>query len=171
MASGIIFAMTDYVLHMWTLAMQGDRQGVWFWASFYVFLICSYSVFTQWRIRRWPSAMGQLKHLGLDKFGTAIILADQDYRADALYTYQIAGKTYQGKRISPWIIIGSHNAQFVLKKQLSKVETLPDGKVRIYYNPANPAKSWLILPSKFGTVFTFLISVLPAFSYWLEYYG
>ncbi|WP_339723022.1 DUF3592 domain-containing protein [uncultured Paraglaciecola sp.] len=163
--------MFDHVLQMWELALQGDRQGIWFWAAVYVFLIGGYSVLFQLRIRRWPSTKGHLKHLGLDKFGAAIILSDQDYRSDALYSYQIAGKTYQGKRISPWVIIASHNAQFVLKKQLSKVQTFPDGRVKIYYNPANPGKSWLILPSQFGVFATILISILPAFSYWLEFYG
>ena len=161
----------DYFLHMWDLALQGDRQGIWFWAAVYVFLLCGYSVFFQLLIRTWPSVKGQLKHIGIDKFAAAIILSEQDYQADALYNYQIKDKTYQGKRISPWVIVAKHNAQFVLKKQLSKVETSPDGKVSIFYKPSNPAKSWLILPSKFGIVMTLLISVLPAFSYWLEFYG
>ncbi|GAC20782.1 hypothetical protein [Paraglaciecola arctica] len=161
----------DYILQTWELAVQGEKQGIWFWAAVYVFLVCNYSALFQLLIRRWPSTKGELLHIGLDKFGAAIILADQDYRAAALYSYQIEGKTYQGKRISPWVIVASHNAQFVLKKQLSKVETFPNGKVSIFYKPSNPAKSWLILPSKFGISITLLISVLPAFSYWVEYYG
>jgi hypothetical protein len=60
-----------------------------------------------------------LNHIGLDKFGAAIILADQDYRADALYTYQLEGKTYQGKRISPWVIVASHNAQRISSKNIT----------------------------------------------------
>lgn len=163
--------MFDYIQNMWDLALQGDRQGIWFWVAVYACLICGYSVLFQLLIRTWPSVKGQLNHLDVDKFGAAIILSDQDFRADALYTYQIEGKTFQGKRISPWVIVASHNAQFVLKKQLSKVETFPDGKVRIFYKPSNPTKSWLILPSKFGIVMTVLISVLPALSYWLEFYG
>ena len=126
--------MSDYVVQMWDLALQGNRQGVWFWLAVYAFLICGYSV-------------------------------------DALYSYQVDGKTYQGKRISPWIIVASHNVQFVLKHQLAKVETFAGNKVKIFYKPSNPAKSWLILPSKLGVFITFLISLLPAFSYWLAFYG
>ena len=163
--------MLDYIQHMWNLALGGGRQGVWFWVAVYAFLICGYSVLFQLIIRSWPSTRGQLNHLGLDKFGSAIILSDQDYHADALYTYQIEHKIYHGKRVSPWIIIASHNVQFILKHQLSKLETYPDNKVRVFYKPSNPAKSWLILPSKFGIVITTLIGVLPAFSYWLEFYG
>jgi hypothetical protein len=163
--------MSDYILQMWDLALQGNRQGVWFCVAVYAFLICGYSVLFQLLIRTWPSVKGQLKHLGVDKFGAAFILPDQDYRADALYSYQVDGKTYQGKRISPWIIIASHNVQFVLKHQLAKVETFADNKVKIFHKPSNPAKSWLILPSKLGVFITFLISLLPAFSYWLEFYG
>ena len=163
--------MSDYVVQMWDLALQGNRQGVWFWVAVYAFLICGYSVLFQMLIRRWPSVKGQLKHLGLDKFGAAIILSDRDFRVDALYSYQVDGKTYQGKRISPWIIVASHNVQFVLKHQLAKVETFAGNKVKIFYKPSNPAKSWLILPSKLGVFITFLISLLPAFSYWLAFYG
>lgn len=161
----------DYIQHMWDLALQGDKQGIWFWVAVYAFLICGYSVVFQLLIRTWPSVKGQLVDLGLDKFGGAMILSDQDYIAGALYTYQIEGKSYQGKRVSPWIIVASHNAQFVLKKQLSKVETYPDNRVKVFYKPSNPAKSWLILPSKLGIVITILISLLPAYSYWLEFYG
>jgi hypothetical protein len=156
---------------MWDLALQGDKQGIWFWAAVYAFLICGYSVLFQLLIRSWPNTRGELKSLGLNKFGAAIVLSDQDYLADALYTYQIEGKTYQGKRISPWIIVASHNAQFILKHQLTKVETFPDNKVKVFYKPSNPAKSWLILPSKSGVFMTVLISLLPALSYWLEFYG
>jgi hypothetical protein len=163
--------MFDYIQYMWDLALLGDSQGIWFWAAVYTFLICGYSSVFQMLIRTWPSVKGQLKHIGLDKFGSAMILSDQDYISGALYSYQIDGKTYQGKRISPWVIVASHNAQFVLKKQLSKVETFSDGKVRIFYKPSNPAKSWLILPSKLGVFMTFLISLLPPFSYWLEFYA
>jgi hypothetical protein len=163
--------MSDYVVQMWMLATEGDKQGIWFWAAVYAFFICGYSVFFQLLIRSWPSTKGQLKHLGLNKFGAAIALSDQDYRADSLYSYEIEGKSYQGKRISPWVIIASHNAKFVLKNQLSNVDTFPDGQVRIFYKPSNPTKSWLILPSKIGVVVTALLSVLPAFSYWLEFYG
>jgi hypothetical protein len=156
---------------MWDLALKGDRQGTWFWIAIYTFLICAYSVIIQIRIRNWSNTKGELKHMGVDKFGASSILSEQDYRADALYTYQVEGKTYHGKRISPWIIIASHNAQFVLKRQLSKIETFADKKIKVFYKPSNPKKSWLILPSKFGVLMTVIISLLPAFSYWLEFYS
>mgnify|MGYP000168003192 CR=1 FL=1 len=163
--------MFDYIQQMWDLALQGETQGVWFWVAVYAFLICGYSVVFQLLIRTWPSTKGQLISIGLDKFGRAMVLSDQDYKANALYTYQVKGKSYQGKRVSPWVIVASHNAQFVLKKQLRKVETYPNNQVKVFYKPSNPAKSWLILPSKLGIVITILISMLPAFGYWLEFYG
>jgi hypothetical protein len=49
-----------------------------------------------------------------------------------------------------WIIIASHNVQFILTHELSKVETYPDNKVKVFYKSSNPAKSWLILLSQFG---------------------
>ncbi|MEP1445910.1 MAG: hypothetical protein ABJK37_07355 [Paraglaciecola sp.] len=163
--------MFDYISNLWDLALQGDRQGIWFWASVYTFLVCGYSALFQSLIRTWPSTIGHLINLGVDRFGSDISVSEQDYKAYALYSYQIAGKTFQGKRISPWIIVASHNAQFLLRKQLSKVETFADNGVRVFYKPSNPAKSWLILPSKFGITMTIVISMLPALSYWLEFYG
>ena len=163
--------MFDYIQQMWDLALQGETQGVWFWVAVYAFLICGYSVVFQLLCRTWPSTKGQLISIGLDKFGRAMVLSDQDYKTNALYTYQVKGKSYQGKRVSPWVIVASHNAQFVLKKQLSKVETYPNNQVKVFYKSSNPAKSWLILPSKLGIVITIAISMLPAFGYWLEFYG
>jgi hypothetical protein len=163
--------MIKYIQSMLDLALQGDRQGVWFGGAVYTFLLCGYSILFQLISRSWPSITGQLNHSGLDEFGSAIVLSAQDYRADALYTYQVQGKTFQSERISSWIIVAGHNARFVLKHQLSKVKTYPDNKVKVYYKPSNPAKSWLLLPSKLGIFITAVITVLPAFSYWLEFYS
>jgi len=77
----------------------------------------------------------------------------------AYYIYDVEGKTYHGKRVSPWIIVASHNAKFILKDQLSKVETYTENKVIIFYKPSNSDKSWLISPSKLGVFITILISV------------
>ncbi|WP_299084709.1 DUF3592 domain-containing protein [uncultured Paraglaciecola sp.] len=163
--------MFDYIQQMWELALQGKTQGVWFWAAFYTFTLCSYSVIFQLLVRTWPSTTGQLIHSGVEKLGAAVVLSDQNYQAGVLYSYQVQGKTYQGKRISPWVIVASHNAQFVLKKQLSKIDVTSDGRLSIYYKPSNPEKSWLILPSKLGVFVTVLIGLLPAFGFWLEFYG
>ncbi|AGH46977.1 hypothetical protein [Paraglaciecola psychrophila] len=90
--------------------------------------------------RSWPSTRGQLNHLGLDKFGSAIIISAQDYHAEVLYTYQIERNIYRGKRVSPKIIIASHNIQFILRHQLSKVETYPDNEVQVFCKSSNPCQ-------------------------------
>jgi hypothetical protein len=43
--------MFEYIQTIWVLALQGERQGIWFGAAVYTFLICEYSVLFQLLIR------------------------------------------------------------------------------------------------------------------------
>ena len=78
---------------------------------------------------------------------------------DALYEYTVDGNLYKGNRVSPWVMVATHNAKVVLEKQLRKVERSRDGSVSVFYNPANPKKSLLIKPGVFGLKVTALIAV------------
>ncbi len=128
---------------MWQLAIQGETQGVWFYAALYTLAVCSYSLFFQIRTRKWPNVAGQLNSLGVVKFGgTETSLSEQDYRSKALYTYHVDGVVYEGKRVSPWVVVASHNARFVLDKQHAAIEHLPNGSVKVFYNPHNPKKAF-----------------------------
>jgi hypothetical protein len=119
--------MLDYIQHMWNLDLGDDRQGVWFWGAVNAFLICGYSILFQLIIRSCPSTRGQLNHLGLDKFGAAIICLIR-------ITTQMHSSPIKSNSTSimenVWIIIASHNVQFILKHQLSKVETCPDNSAK-----------------------------------------
>ena len=148
-------------------AAAGRRQtGGVFWISLYCFLILGYSSIRQLRCRRWPSVWGKLEKEELRKVGgTAWSLSDQDYATDALYHYEVDGQHYAGKRVSPWIVIASHNARFLLEKQMAKIHKRGDDQVRVYFNPRNPRKSFLILPGWFGLAVCLGGALLPGFFY------
>jgi hypothetical protein len=114
---------------------------------------------------------GELIEFGVEKFGaTDLVKSHQDYVSKALYTYNVAGLDYDGTKISPWIFVASHNARFVLEKQLSSVQRFPNGKVKVFYNPHNPRKSFLIIAGKTGICITVFISVLPLVMFYFKYY-
>ena len=160
-----------YFQDMWQLAIQGDTQGIWFWAAIYTIVICTYSLVFQIRIRYWPSTLGELAEIGAEKFGAKVLIkANQDYVGKALYQYDVSGVTYLGTRISPWVFVASHNARFVLEKQMASVQITPDGKVKVFYNPNNPQKSYLIIAGRVGIGITLLISVLPLIAFYFKYF-
>ena len=163
--------LVDYVSEMFDLAAAGDTQGIWFWAAVYAALVCGYSVFHQLRVRRWPSTMGRLERLGLRKFGaTEWARSEQDYVGDALYTYRVDGTLYEGSRVSPWVVVASHNARALLSWQQRGVEHGEDGGVRVYYDPARPGKSFLIVPGRVGLVVTVGAALVPAVTYLFRFH-
>jgi hypothetical protein len=164
--------LNTYFIDMWQLALQGDKQGVWFFASLYCFILCSYSVFFQVRTRFWPFTQGELQNVSVNKFGaTDWVVSNQEYVAEALYRYSVSDVIYAGSRISPWVFVASHNARAVLNKQLSFVERFPDGSVKVFYNPAKPQKSYLMVAGKAGIFITLLVGNLPLISFYSHYYG
>lgn len=155
---------------MWTLATQGQIQGIWFWAAIYTFAVCAYSAAYQVRIRNWPSTTGSLQHATVARFGiNERNLSSQNYEADTRYSYEVSNIQYEGSRLSPWVLMASHNLRVLLRWQLSSIRSGPAGEVDVFYNPKNPAKSFLIVPSKLGILITFLVSVLPGALYFYQY--
>ena len=160
-----------YFQDMWQLAIQGQTQGIWFGAALYAFIVCVCSLIFQIRTRYWPSTPGELAEFGVEKFGaTDMVKSNQDYVSKALYKYNVSGVAYDGTRISPWIFVVSHNVRFILEKQMSSIQRLPDGKVKIFYNPDNPKKSYLIIAGKAGICITLLVSALPLISFYFKYH-
>ncbi len=157
---------------MWQLASDGDIQGVWFWGALYTLLVCSYSLYFQIRTRYWPSVSGQLNSLEIEKFGTnEKLLYEQDYQSMALYTYHVNGVEYTGKRVSPWVIVASHNARFILAKQHAAIHHLPNANIKVFYNPNNPKKSFLVIASRTGIAITLAVAVLPLITFYWRFYG
>ena len=164
--------MTEYLIQMWDLAKSGDKQGVIFFAALYGFIVLTYSLIYQLRITNWPTAKGWLLGASVDKFGTThAIRSEQDYISKALYEYTVDGVVYQGTRVSPWVIVASHNAKFLLERQISKITKNGDGSIQLFYSPGRPSKSFLIKPSLTGMVVTFVLAVAPMFFYLQSYHG
>ena len=160
-----------YCQEMWQLAINGNGQGVFFWFAVYIFIVGLYSLIFQIRMRSWHVVQGKLIKFGLDQFGHAMSKSDQNYWAGALYNYSVSGVDYSGTRVSPWLILVSHNLKFILEKQMSYVQRLSDGSVKVFYNPNNPKKSFLIIAGNTGIGITLLISILPLILFYSKYHA
>lgn len=163
--------MDDYLADMFRLARDGELQGIWFWVVVYVALVCTASLWFQLRTRRWPTTTGQLVRLDIRRFGASeMTLSEQDYVGDALYTYRVAGKAYEGTRISPWIIVASHNARALLRLQHRGVVHGANGEVRVHYDPKRPQKSFLVVAGWPGLIVTVAVIILPALGYYVRFH-
>ena len=152
-------------------ALAGDERSIFLLACVYTLVVCVYGAFYLARVSRWPSAKGKMIRDGLSHFGvTDLVKAEQEYVTDVRYEYEVNGKNYVGKRLSPWLIVASHNARFVLDMQLSRINKSTDGHVTVYYNPRNPKKSYLIRTGLLSQVVVISIGFVPAVLYFHKYY-
>lgn len=153
---------------MLDLALRKELQGIHFWASLYVLVVLSGTLWHALRIRAWPQAEGQLLRLGIRPLGSSELGArDQDYVPAALYSYEVDGQSYQGREISMWKMSASgllKNAAKLLPAQVRSSET---GKVPVYYNPRRPRQSLLLRPgwASLGFLSTLIVSTV-AFYVW-----
>lgn len=107
---------------------QGNTQAILWGASAY-FLICGlYSLTFQWRISQWESVWGSLLHTEIERLVPDNDISEQEYKVKALYTYNVKGNTYEGKRLSPWVFVVSHNARLLLSQQLKGVTRNAQGQ-------------------------------------------
>ena len=151
-------------------AADGDKQSILVLCVTYVLLVSVYSVLWQLRMNSWPGVTGKLGKLGLRKFGAGEwALSDQQYVSDAMYTYRVGGKEYEGKRVSPWVTVASHNLRSVLRWQHKGVEIRHGDEVTVYYNPRNPRKSFLIRTGRVSQIVTALIGIAPLLLYLSAY--
>lgn len=164
--------MIDYLSLMWDSAIHGQAQGIAFFASLYALLLLSYSGVYQLRVRSWPSAKGIVINAAPRKVGgTESVTSNQEYTASALYVFDVGDTAYHGHRVSPWIVVASHNARFVLVKQLRHIRKYDDGTVDVFFNPKNPNKSFLVKPGNVGLAVTLALAVAPITFYWFAYHA
>lgn len=157
---------------MFQLAQSGERQGVVFFICLYALLSCGYSFVYQSRIARWPMVWGELQDAAIRLLGAPEnVISERDYRAELRYRYAVAGQAYSGRRLSPWLLVASHNARGVLRRQLRGVQRDTDGRVAVFYQPGAPAKSYLLKPGRLGRGLTLTLAVVPALLYWQHYHG
>lgn len=161
----------NYLADMWHLALQGDEQGIIFYGAVYFLLIAGYSAIFQMKVRRWPSTRGNLIDSNVKGGVVGRGTSDQSFTIDVLYEYTVGGIKYKGNRLSVVTIMVSYNLRLLLKKRLKGITKNDDGSVVVFYNANNPQKSFLIKPGLFILTFTWLVAILPAFYFWLEYYG
>ncbi|APD85033.1 hypothetical protein BM527_02405 [Alteromonas sp. Mex14] len=161
----------NYFQQMVDLASEGELQGIWFWASCYMLVVCLYSAYFQIRTRFWATTVGNIHNLGLKKFGISNDLSEQQYRGKALYSYSVNGQTYEGTRISPWVFVTNYNAKGLLLRQQAGIDMPTKDTVTVYYNPKKPQKSFLLKASKFGILVTLTSAVAPFLGYVSRFYA
>ena len=136
---------------------SGDAYAIALCITVFCAIACIYSLYFQYRVWNWPSVWGKLLEADVEKIGgTDLVKSEQDYAANVGYTYTVKGRSYTGNRLSAMSVMASHNAQAVLHKQLKGIE-VNSGKVRVYYNPFRPSKSFLIRGSGYQVTFTILM--------------
>ncbi|SNY49449.1 Protein of unknown function [Arsukibacterium tuosuense] len=160
-----------YIQQMFEITARGEKQGIWFFASVYLFALCAFSFWVQFRTRSWPTTQGSLVQSQIDKFGYDSIQSEQTFKLNTKYIYSVKNVDYEGSRISPWVFVASYNAKAVLNHQMAKVKMHPSGGIIVHYNPDNPQKSYLLVAGKIGLFVTSLVGVLPLILYWLEYHA
>lgn len=144
---------------------SGDPETWLLLFALYCLVLGSFALFYCLRIRHWPSVFGELKHSNVELLSASAITSDQNYFVQLSYTYNVDGKEYRGRRLSPFIIIASYNLRFLLRLQMKHVEIRDDGWVRIFYNPHRPEKSYLTPPRTTGLIALISVMFLPLIMY------
>jgi len=126
--------------------LAGERTAIIQAAAVYFAVMGLWSIGFCIRLRRWPSVVGILEEAGLRQFGAASTKSDQTFAANVLYQYEVNGEHYEGSRLSPSIMLVSSNVRALLRWQLKGIERLGGDRVRVFYNPTKPRKSYLIVP-------------------------
>lgn len=137
---------------------NGDPETWFLLFVLYCIATGSYGFIYCLRISRWPSVIGELTQKEIELMSPSAVTSDQNYSTQLTYLFKVDGEEYRGHRLSPFIIIVSYNLRFFLRLQMKHVEVSDDGKVRVFYNPRRPEKSYIIPPGAIG--YTFIISFM-----------
>ena len=92
------------------------------------------------KLKKWPYVLGELAEIS--------IVPTYEIRTVAgrvRYTYEVNGVVYKGKRLSPFTVSG--HVRNIISKQMAKIEYVPKDQVKVFYNPKNPSKSYLVRES------------------------
>ena len=103
--------------------------------TLYVFL------FTK-KLKKWPYVVGELTEISI---GPTVEF--RTFAGRVKYTYEVNGVAYKGKRLSPWTVSG--HVKNIISKQMAKIEYVSNDQVKVFYNPKNPSKSYLVRESFF----------------------
>ena len=106
----------------------------------YALAVTLYVLLFTKKLKKWPYVLGELTEISIRPTG--------EFRAFAgrvKYTYEVNGVAYKGKRLSPWTVSG--HVKNIISKQMAKIEYVSNDQVKVFYNPKNPSKSYLIRES------------------------
>ena len=131
----------------------------------YALIVGSYSLVCYLRISRWPSVVGELNSATTAGWAPSASISDRNYGAEVSYRYNIGGDGYDGNRLSPFLVVASHNLRFLIRHQMKGIEACAGGGVRVIYNPSRPEKSYLIAPNAVGYAAIVSVMFLPMVAY------
>ncbi len=144
---------------------NGDPESWLLAFAVYSLLVGAFSLFHYTRIGRWPSVIGALNSAAVAGQTPSAVSSDRNYSAEVSYQYNIEGKSYEGSRLSPFLVMATHNLRSLIRHQMKGIEIIQDGGVRVFYNPARPEKSYLISTSSIGYASIISIMFLPLVAY------
>ena len=146
----------------WTDLLNGERYAVLSVCIAYALLTGIVSITACFRIRRWPHTTGTLTEDGVSSFGS---YEDKMHAARVRYDYSVDGIPYTGKRLSPFIMrtTGTKMAEW----QKGGIQRHESDRVTVFYNPAAPHKSYLIVPSLTGIAGVFLLVAIVVIVLWV----
>ena len=108
---------------------------------FAFFALCLvYVFFVQASVARWPSTRGELLEGKVSEYRTN---KQSEFFGRVKYSYMVGSRNYVGDRLSPTVFSG-RSAYTLISRQLGKIQYHSDGSVKVFYNPNNPAKSYLV---------------------------
>ncbi len=147
----------------WTDLLNGEHYAVLSACIAYALLMGIVSITACFRIRRWPHTIGKLTEDGVSSIGSS---DERMHTARVRYEYSVNDISYTGKRLSPFIIraTGTRMAEW----QKGGIQKHEGDCVTVFYNPALPHKSYLIVPTWTGVAGVFLLVAIPVFLIWFS---
>lgn len=148
-----------------TRLKSGEPESWLLAFAVYSLIVGTYSIVFYLRISRWPSVVGELNQAVTTGLTRSAALSDRNYTAEVSYRYQIGGDEYHGNRLSPFLVVASHNLRFLIRQQMRGIKACAGGGVRVFYNPRRPEKSYLIAPHASGYAVILSVMFLPMVAY------
>lgn len=145
----------------WADLLNGELYAVLSACIAYALLMGTVSITTCFRIRRWPHTIGKLTEDGVSSIGS---YDERMHTARVRYEYSVDDIPYTSQRLSPFILhaTGTTMAEWQ-KKGIQRHE---GDRVTVFYNPALPHKSYLIVPTLTGIAGIFLLVAIAVIVFW-----
>ena len=122
-----------------SLQNLNDEQLIIWGAAVYLMSMLVYSYVRLMQINNWPYVVGRLKKADVDYIHA---IARGGAYENVSYEYVVGGHKFIGKRLSPFLIRGQVGP--LIKKQLSKMHYVSSDQVKVFFNPRDPSKSYLV---------------------------